>query len=98
MRSSIIDRRLRYLEQLFIDLKEIQNDINMSIDPSLKLEYEEDKNVLFDDLEDHAQDALFLLEAYLQDCKEQNYPVVLEYYRVFQELDRARRFKLLHME
>lgn len=98
MRSSIIDKRLRYLEQLFIDLKEIQDDINMSIDPSLKLEYEEDKTVLYNDLEDHAQDALFLLEAYIEDCKEQNIPVVLEYYRIFKELDLARRFKLLHLE
>lgn len=98
MRSSIIDRRLLYLEQLFVDLKEIQDDIDSSYDPSLKMEYEEDKKALYDDFEDHAQDALFLLEAYISDCKEQQIPIVLEYYRVFKELDNVRRFKLLHME
>lgn len=98
MRSSIIDKRLHYLQQLFINLEEIQDDINAAHDPSLKFEYEEDKEVLFNDLEDHAQDALFLLEAYLEDCKIENLPVVLEYYRIYQELDRARRFKLLHLE
>ncbi len=98
MRSAIIDRRLMYLEQLFIDLKEIQDDINITGDPALILEYEEDKEVLYNDLEDHAQDALFLLEAYIEDCKAEQIPIVLEYFRVFKELDRARRFKLLHLE
>lgn len=98
MRSSIIDRRLKYLEQCFVDLKEIEADIEASFDPSLKAEYEEDKRVLYDDFEDHAQDALFLLEAYIDDCKTHNIPIVLEYFRVFKELDNVRRFKLLHLE
>ncbi len=98
MRSSLIDRRLRYLEQLFIDLREIQTDIYQSQDPSLRFEYEEEKELLFDDLEMHAQDALFVLEAYFEDCKNNNLPVVLEYYRVYRELNNARRLKLLHLE
>jgi len=98
MRSSLIDRRLMYLEQLFVDLKEIQTDINAASDPALVYEYEQDKEVLFNDLEDHAQDALFLLESYFQDCKEHNLPIVLEYYKIFKELDHVRRFKLLHLD
>ena len=98
MRSSIIDRRLLYLEQLFVDMKEIQTDIGLSHDPALKMEYEEDIRVLYEDFEDHAQDALFLLEAYIDDCKTEQIPIVLEYYRVYRELDNARRLKLLHMD
>lgn len=98
MRSLLIDRRLRYLEQLFIDLNEIQTDIYQTQDPSLKFEYEEEKELLFNDLEMHAQDALFVLEAYFDDCKINNLPVVLEYYRVYRELNNARRLKLLHLE
>lgn len=98
MRSAIIDRRLMYLEQLFIDLKEIQDDINVTGDPALILEYEEDKEALYNDLEDHAQDALFLLEAYIEDCKLEQIPIVLEYFRVYKELSNARRLKLLHLE
>ena len=98
MRSAIIDRRLKYLEQLFIDLKEVQADINSSQDPALISEYEEERTVLFEDMEDNAQDVLFLLDAYLEDCKEQSLPVVLEYYKVHKELSYARRFKLLHLE
>ena len=98
MRSSVIDRKLRYLEELFIDLKEINYDISLTGDPSLLLEYEEKKIVVFDEIEDHEQDALFLLEAYIDDCKTENLPIVLEYYRVFKELDIARRYKLLSME
>ena len=98
MRSAIIDRRLMYLEQLFIDLKEIQDDINIAGDPALIMEYEEEKEALYDELEDHAQDALFLLEAYIEDCKTEQLPITLEYYRVYKELERVRKFKLLHME
>ena len=98
MRSSVIDRKLRYLEELFIDLKEINYDISLTGDPSLLLEYEEEKIVVFDEIEDHAQDALFLLEAYIDDCKTENLPIVLEYFRVYKELDIARRYKLLSME
>lgn len=78
-----------YIEQLFIDLKEVNDDISVTGDPSLILEYEEEKKVLFDELEDRAKDALYLLEAYIDDCKEQNLPVVLEYYKVFRELKKA---------
>jgi len=93
MRSSIIDRRLMYLEQLFVDLKEVQTDIGLSHDPALKMEYEEDMRVIYDDFEDHAQDALFLLEAYLDDCKVERIPIVLEYYRVYNELKKHRELK-----
>lgn len=93
MRSAVIDRRLLYLEQLFVDLKEIQNDIELSHDPSLKMEYEEDKKVLYEDFEDHAQDALFLLEAYIEDCKTESLPITLEYYRVYNELKKHRELK-----
>lgn len=98
MRSAVIDKRLRYLEQLFTCLKEIDSDIEVAGDPALKMEYEEEKDVILDDLEDHAQNALFLLEEYFKDCKEHNIPVVLEYYKVFKELDCVRKFKLLHLE
>ena len=98
MRSAIIDKRLRYLEQLFIDVKEVQDDINTSYDPALRSEYEEEMEVLFTDLEEHAQDVLYLLTAYFDDCKEQNYPIVLEYYKIFKELQYAKRLKLLHLE
>ncbi len=67
MRSSFVDRRLRYLEQLFIDLKEVEHDICQAVDPALIYEYEEEKRFIFDDLEEHAQDALFILEAYFED-------------------------------
>lgn len=98
MRSSFIDRRLYYLEQLFIDLKEIQADIDASGDPALIYEYEEEKRILFQDLEEHAQDALFILEAYFEDCKENNLPLVLDYYKIYRELDHARRHKILFLE
>lgn len=98
MRSQLVDRRLRYLEELFVDLNEIQTDINEAGDPSLIYEYEREKDALFDDLEEHAQDALFILEAYFKDCETEQLPVVLEYYRVYKELINARRLKLLHLE
>lgn len=98
MRSNLIDKRLRYLEQLFVDLKEIQDDINISIDPALKMEYEVDKEVLFDDLEEQAFNVLYLLEAYFEDCKEHNLPTDLEYFKIYRELTNARRLKILSME
>ena len=98
MRSAIIDRRLMYLEQLFIDLKEVNDDIRVAGDPSLILEYEEEKKVLYKELEEQAMNALYLLEAYIDDCKTENLPVVLEYYKVYRELASARREQLLHME
>lgn len=98
MRSAIIDRRLMYLEQLFIDLKEIRDDISVTNDPALIMEYEEDANVLMNDLEDHAQDVLFLLDAYMEDCKNENLPIILEYYKIYKELNCARRLKILHLE
>jgi hypothetical protein len=87
-----------YLQELFLDIKDINNEIEQTSDPALKFEYEEEKELLFNELEEHAQDALFILEAYFQDCKETNMPIVLEYYRAYRELDRARRFKVLSLE
>jgi hypothetical protein len=98
MRSAVIDRRLMYLEQLFLDLKEINDDIRVAGDPSLIMEYEEEKKVLFKDLEEQAMNVLYLLEAYIEDCKTENLPIVIEYYRVLKELSHARREQLLHME
>lgn len=98
MRSSVIDNRLRYLQQLFFDMKEIQDDVSSSQDPALISEYEEEHEVLFRDMEERASEILYLLDAYFQDCKDNNYPVVLEYYSVFKELQHARRLKLLHLE
>ena len=87
-----------YLEQLFLDLKEVNTDIGTAGDPSLILEYEEEKKVLYKELEQEAMNALYLLEAYIDDCKTENIPIILEYYKVYRELSNARREQLLHME
>jgi hypothetical protein len=87
-----------YLQELFVDIRSIQSDIEVTKDPALIFEYEEEQELLFDELEAHAQDAIFILEAYFQDCKEQNIPVMIEYYRVYRELSNARRLKLLPLE
>lgn len=98
MRSNLIDNRLMYVYQLLLDLKEVSRDISSTSDPALIYEYEEEFKVLIDDLNDHEQDLMFVLEAYLQDCKDSKIPILLEYYKIYKELSNERRFRLRYLE
>lgn len=98
MQSPIINRRIEYLAQLVLDIREVQNDIRMTGDPSLILEYEEEKKVLFEDLEEQAKNLIYILEAYFQDCKDENIPIELSYYKVYRELHNARKQRILFLD
>lgn len=98
MQSPIINKRINYLTELVLDLKEIQSDINNTADPSLILEFEEEKKLLFKELEDQAKNVIILLEAYFEDCKTENFPLDLSYYKVYKELQNARRQRVLFLD
>lgn len=98
MQSPLINKRINYLAQLSLDIREVIQDIRDASDPSLILEFEEEKKVLFDDLDEQAKNLVYILEAYFQDCKINDIPVELVYYKIYREFLSAARQRILFLD
>jgi hypothetical protein len=86
MYSPLIHRRIEYLSSIITRLKECTENIEVAGDPSLIMELEEERQGIAVEMVDAGQHCITLLEAYLDDCKTENIPVFLDYWRVYKAL------------
>lgn len=89
MYNPSIHNKIELLGQVISDIKGVEADIQVTTDPSLILELTEEKNELIEELDMVGMRCIVLIEAYVQDCKDNDYPVYLDYYRVLKELKKA---------
>ena len=84
-----IDSKIALLGYVITDLNDIELAISVVDDPALIHEYEQDRTALIKELIEVSNRCIILLEAYMQDCKEQNLPPYINYFRILRELRRS---------
>lgn len=89
MTDPIIFNKIQLLGYVIDDIRELEDIIRGTADPSLISQYREDMRGLISELNEVSSRCIILLGAYLDECKENNYPVSLDYYRVYKELSKA---------
>lgn len=89
MYSPMIHKRIEHLGQVINDLKSCETDIQFTSDPALKHELNEERNQLAEELDMVGRNCISVLEAYMEDCKENDIPVFLDYWRVLSALRNA---------
>ena len=95
MISPLVNRKIEYLGEVITDLKILDEEIESTNDVGLLYELEEEKIELLKLFDDAALDCMSILEAYMQDCKDEGIPVYLDYKRVLNELKKAKRLGLI---
>ena len=86
MYNESIHKRIEHLGQVISDLKSCEADLQFTSDPALKQEINEEREALADELDMVGRNCIKVLEAYIEDCKEQNVPIFLDYWRVYKAL------------
>ena len=86
MFSPMIHKRIEHLGQVISDLKSCEDYLQRTSDPALIQEITEERNQLADELDMVGRNCIKVLQAYMEDCKDQNIPVFLDYYRVYRAL------------
>lgn len=89
MFSPIIHKRIEHLGQVISDLKSCETDLQFTSDPALKHELNEERNQLAEELDMVGRNCITVLEAYVEDCKENDIPIFLDYWRVLVALRNA---------
>lgn len=89
MYNHSIHSKIELLGQVITDIKEIEYEMQIVNDPSLLEDLIEEKNELIEELDMVGMKCITLIEAYMQDCKDNDYPVYLDYFRVLKELKKA---------
>ena len=89
MYNLIIHSRIEVLGQVISDIKEVEYDLQIANDPSLIEDLTEEKNELIQELDAVGMKCITLIEAYMQDCKDNDYPIYLDYWRILKELKKA---------
>lgn len=89
MYSPLVHKRIERLGIAINDVKSCENDMMEASDPALIQELREELIELLKELDDVGEDCIIILEAYVEDCKEQNIPYYLDYVRVLKELRKA---------
>lgn len=90
MYNAIIHKKISLLGYVIDDIRELERSMQTVTEPSLLIEYREEMISLIEELNSTSQRCIELLEVYIEECKELNSPVLLDYYRVLKELKKAR--------
>lgn len=86
MYSPLIHSRIERVGIIIERIKELDNEFDIIDDESEFQNYEEERKELVDELDEAGADCLILLESYFEDCKEEDIPVYIDYYRVYRAL------------
>jgi hypothetical protein len=81
--------KIRLLGYVIDDVKDLDNAILQTSDPSLLMEYKQEMRGLIKELNEVSFRVIDLLDMYLANCKETGEPVSLDYMRVRKELKKA---------
>lgn len=82
--------KIRLLGYVIDDVKDLDNAILQTSDPSLLMEYKQEMRGLIKELNEVSFRVIDLLDMYLANCKKTGEPVSLDYFRVWKELTKAK--------
>lgn len=91
MHDVAIYNKVLLLSYVIDDIKHLETEMAGTIDPSLMVEYREEMRGLVEELNVVSVRCIELLEVYLKDCREQDEPISLDYYRIYKELSKAKK-------
>lgn len=86
MYNKTIHSKIELLGQVISDLKSCEADIEVTTDPALRSEYEEERLLIAEELDEVGNRCIKIIEAYIEDCKDNDIPVYLDYVRVLKAL------------
>lgn len=89
MYNPSIHSKIELLGQVISDIKSVEMEIQIVNDPALINELREEKNELMVELDMVGMKCVTLIEAYMEDCKANDLPIFLDYFRVLKELRKA---------
>lgn len=91
MYSPLIHNRIEHIGIIIEKIKALDEEYDMMSDSSDVDEdmYEEERTALVDQLDEAGAECILILEAYFQDCEDENIPVYLDYYRVYKALSES---------
>lgn len=89
MYNKNIHNRIEQLGQVISDLKSCESEMRAASDPALVSELQEELNELALELDYVGKNCIKILEAYFEDCRQDNIPIFLDYKRVYNELKNA---------
>lgn len=89
MFNPTIHSKISLLGQVISDIKSVEAEIQQVNDPALINELTEEKNELMVELDMVGINCITIIEAYMEDCKINDLPVYLDYFRVLKQLKLA---------
>jgi len=91
MYSSAVSSKIHLLGAVIDDIRSLELDMSECLDPSLLMEYKQEMRDLKEELEEVGLRVIHLIEIYIEECRELDVPVSLDYVRVLKELKKSMR-------
>lgn len=91
MQNKIVHNKIYLLGSVIDDIKVVEQLMSECGDPSLLIQYKQEMKDLKDELNEVGLRVIQLIEVYVEECKEQDVPVLLDYVRVLKELKKSMR-------
>ena len=90
MYTHSIHSKIELLGYVMDDITALRRDMASTTDPALLLEYKVELESLIEELNEVGERVIYLIGIYIEECKETNTPVLLDYYRVYKELIKSK--------
>ena len=91
MQNKAVHNKIYLLGSVIDDIKALEQLMGQCEDPSLLIQYKQEMVGLKDELNEVGLRVIHLIEVYIEECKEQDVPVLLDYVRVLKELKKSMR-------
>lgn len=89
MYDAALFNKITLLSYVIDDIRELDEAMKATQDPSLLIEYKQEMRELVTELNEVSERVLVLVEEYMKECNDNDEPINLDYYRVYKELRRA---------
>jgi len=89
MYNTAIFKKIQLLSYVMDDIKELDDNIANTTDPSLLIQYRQEMTVLIEELSEVSLRILSMIEEYMEECKKNDEPIMLDFYRVYKQLSKA---------
>lgn len=89
MYDPVIYNKITLLSYVIDDIRDLEEDMKGTSDPQLLMEYKQEMRELVTELNEVSSRCIVLLQEYLEECKKNDEPIMLDFYRVYKELSKA---------
>ena len=89
--NSSVHRIVHNLAYVMANIIKLKQELDVVKDPELIIEYKQELQELIEDLDLVSDNCLYVIEVYINECKELGEPVNLDYYRIYKSLLNSKR-------